>query len=596
MRTTPLRIGCASGFYGDSQLAARQLVERGALDFLVFDYLAEVTMGILARAKAKDPSQGYARDFVTVAMADVLADCAARGIRVVANAGGVNVPACVAALQQLCAEQNLDLTIAGVSGDDLSARLPELAAEGLPDMETGQPLPARPISINAYLGAQPIAAALAAGADVVVTGRVVDSAVVIGPLLQAFGWSADDYDRLAQAALAGHILECGAQCTGGNFTDWHTVDDFATIGYPIAEVQPDGVFDVSIPAQTGGRVTVGSVGEQILYEIGDPANYLLPDVACDFTAVELTDQGDNRVRVAGARGRAPGTQYKVCATWVDGMALKGSVFYGGPRAAEKARTALDAWVRRCRAVFADRGWGDFREVYHEIIGTEATYGPHARVGAVREVMAKYGLHHDHPQALAFAASELAYLATSGPPGMSGLMGGRPRPMPMVRVHSALLDKSRVPVRVQRGAEVIAETCYPGTPSAPVAARHAAFPSPDDDADVVAVPLETLAFARSGDKGNSVNIGVLARESAYLPYIADQLTAEVVAGYFAHVVRGTVTRYVLPGLGAFNFLLTEALGGGGSATLRIDAQGKAWAQMLLSFEVRVPRRVLDDFAD
>ncbi|WP_288362528.1 acyclic terpene utilization AtuA family protein, partial [uncultured Spongiibacter sp.] len=337
MSRSSVRIGCASAFYGDSQLAARQLVDKGELDYLVFDYLAEVTMGILAKARARDERLGFAVDFVTVAMRDVMADCAANGIKIIANAGGVNVPGCIAALQSLAQEQGLQLNIAGVYGDDLLSRREEFAREGLSDMESGAPLPDKLASMNAYLGAQPIAEALAAGADIVVTGRVVDSAVVIAPLMHEFGWGWQDYDRLAQAALAGHVLECGAQCTGGNFTDWHQVPDFSTMSYPIAEVAAEGDFIVTIPPATGGLVNRATVAEQILYEIGDPANYLLPDVACDFSDVRLEEVGENRLRVSNAKGRAPGDSYKVCATWVDGYRLMGSAFIGGLRAADKAR-------------------------------------------------------------------------------------------------------------------------------------------------------------------------------------------------------------------------------------------------------------------
>ena len=280
-----VRIGGASAFYGDSQLSARQLVDKGDIDYLVFDYLAEVTMAILARAKMKNPELGYAVDFVSVAMRDVLPDCAKRGIKVVANAGGINVPACVTALQELCAELQLDLKIAGVYGDDLHARLDELDTSKMLEAQSGEPLPNALASINAYFGAAPIADALAAGADIVVTGRVVDSAVVLGPLMFEHGWARDDYDLLAQGSLVGHIIECGAQCTGGNYTDWQSVPNFDDIGYPVAQVSADGAFTVELPRDTGGLVTVGSVAEQLVYEIGDPSNYLLPDVACDFSNV-----------------------------------------------------------------------------------------------------------------------------------------------------------------------------------------------------------------------------------------------------------------------------------------------------------------------
>lgn len=583
-----IRIGCASAFYGDSQLAARQLVDGGKIDYLVFDYLAEATMAILARAKMKDPNLGFAVDFVTVAMKGVLKDCAEKGIKVVANAGGVNVPGCIKALERLCDELGLSLKIAGVYGDDLTDHLPMLREAGLPDMETGQPLPGKLASINAYLGAQPIAEALDAGADVVVTGRVVDSAVVLGPLMHEFGWATDDYDKLAQGSLAGHVIECGAQCTGGNFTDWQLVPDFSNMSYPVADVATDGSFIIDIPPGTGGLVSRGTVGEQILYEIGDPANYLLPDVACDFTDVTLTEVGKDRVEVAGARGRAPGTAYKVCATWIDGYRLMGSFYIAGPRARDKALTNLNAWVGRTRKALKAKQLPDYRQVSIEALGSEEIYGPHARAQDTREVLGKFGLHHDMREALVFAAAEMAYLATSAAPGMSGFGAGRARPQPLMKVHSGLIAKSDVPVTVQLGEEIVSERCYEGAESTPTSHDEVPkVPSIAEKRHLVSVPLEVLAYARSGDKGDHANIGLMAREDRFLPILEEQVTADVVAGYFAHLLDGGVTRYSLPGFGAYNFLLKNALGGGATGSVRTDAQGKAYGQMLLSMPVEVP---------
>ncbi len=587
-----VRIGCASGFYGDSQLAARQLVDKGQIDYLVFDYLAEITMAILAKARAKDDSLGYAIDFVTVAMKDVLADCAAKGIKVVANAGGVNVPACISALETLCETQGLNLKIGGVYGDNLLGRA-DLPVSEMTEIQSGAALPEKTASLNAYLGARPIADALAAGADVVVTGRVVDSAVMLGPLIHEFGWGEEEFDHLAQGSLCGHVIECGAQCTGGNYTDWHTVPDYSDISYPVAEVCADGSFDICIPEGTGGLATVGSVGEQVLYEIGDPANYLLPDVACDFSNVQLEQVAENRVRVSGARGRAPGGKYKVCATWRDGFQIKGCIMIGGPRALDKARTAMEAWITRVRKHFEAKGWPDFREVDLEYFGAEHTYGANARPEAQqsREIVAKFGLHHDDPNILQFAINEMVYLGTSGVPGFYGLGGGRGRPGGLMRVHSTLLDKSMVTVTVQVGSDIIAEQTYETAASDANAKVRMNIEPSEQGADTVTVPLEQLAFGRSGDKGDNANIGIIAREPAYLPFIYEQLTAQVVEDYFSHLVKGEVERFELPGFNAFNFFLTEALGGGGAGSVRTDAQGKSMAQQLLSIPVQVPANLL-----
>ena len=593
MSNKKVRIGCASAFYGDSQLSARQLVDLGDIDYLVFDYLAEVTMAILSRAKAKNESYGYAVDFVTVAMKDVLADCAKKGIKVIANAGGVNVPSCIAALQTLCTELDINLNIAGVYGDDLSDKTSQLDPQQLTENQSGESLPDKLASINAYLGAQPIADALNAGADVVVTGRVVDSAVMLAPLIHEFNWKSTNYDKLSQGSLVGHVLECGAQCTGGNFTDWHLVPDFANMSYPIATVEFDGNFTVSIPPTTGGIVTVGTVAEQIVYEIADPANYLLPDVACDWSNVTLEQVSENEVKVKGAKGRSPGSKYKVCATYVDGYRLMGTFYIAGLRAADKARVNLNAWVKRTEQYFSENNIAPYQEVSIEIVGTEDTYGPHKQNIEPREVMAKYGLQHNSPKALSFASAELAYLATSATPGMTAFGISRTKPQPLMRVHSTLIDKTSVPVSVQLNDKVIIEQCYLSEPDSlnselgEFGFNQTELGSAKPKSDWQEVTLEQLAYARSGDKGDNANIGVIARKPEYMALLSQQLTADVIVKYFSHTIKGEVTRYEIPGFNALNFFITKALGGGGTASVRLDSQAKTFAQMLLSLKIKVP---------
>ena len=594
MNKNKVRIGGASAFYGDSQLSARQLVEKGDIDYLVFDYLAEVTMAILSQAKAKNEKLGYAVDFVTVAMKDVLQDCAQKGIKVIANAGGVNVPACIESLNALCAQLNLNLNIVGVYGDNLlnGMRNEILAETNTHDLDNGNELPNTLASMNAYLGAQPIADALAAGADIVITGRVVDSALVLGPLMHEFSWSYDDYNALAQGSLAGHLLECGAQCTGGNFTDWEQVPDFSDMSYPIAEVEPSGEFTIVIPPNTGGLVTTFTVAEQLLYEIGDPANYLLPDVCCDFTHVSLEQTHSNAVRVHGAKGKAPGNDYKVCATYIDGYKLTGAFFIAGFNAKQKALTNIQALVARTERALKERGMPPFKDTCIEILGSEATFGPHANAEHTREVIAKFTLHHSDSKALYFCASEMAYLATSAAPGMAGFGAGRPKPQPLIRVHSFLINKNKVSVSIQKNDVIVAHATYQ-TDAAPIQSQKEACRSePTQEAQLenehsVSLPLVELVCARSGDKGNNLNIGVIARHPKLFPFLNRALTADVVKQFFAYSVKGSVSRYALPGINSFNFLLTDALGGGGTASLRTDSQGKSAAQTLLTMPINVP---------
>lgn len=587
MKQTSLRIGCASGFWGDTENAAAQLVHGGNIDVLVFDYLAEITMSLLTRVKAKDPKGGYAPDFVST-LRPLLREIKTRGIRVVSNAGGVNPAACREALAQAAEAEGLDLKIAAVTGDDLLPQLNAIREAGVREMFSGAALPAKLASANAYLGAFPIAAALDAGADIVVTGRCVDSAVVLGPLIHAFGWKPDDYDQLAQGSLAGHIIECGTQCTGGNYTDWHRVEGWENMGFPIADCAPDGSFVVEKPADTGGLIDPSTVGEQVVYEIGDPSNYLLPDVSCDFSGIHLEAIGENQVRVSGARGRPATDQCKVSATYADGFRATAQFMIGGIDAPAKAQRTGEALLARCRRLFAERGLGDFTETSVEALGSEATYGPHARA-ETREVIVKVAARHPDKNALEIFSREMAPMALASAPAITGFSGGRPKVTPVIRLFSFVWPKAEIAVGLELDGQSI--TCPQmrgaATQPPPPHAEPAALPADAFAAGTRTVPLVRLAWGRSGDKGDSANIGILARRPEYLPFIRAALSADAVAQWFAHLVQGPVHRYEWPGLDGLNFLLERALGGGGIASLRIDPQGKAYAQMLLDFPIPVP---------
>ncbi|MBL8378304.1 MAG: DUF1446 domain-containing protein [Burkholderiales bacterium] len=576
-----VRIGGASGFWGDSSIGAPQLVSGGDIDYLVFDYLAELTMSIMAAQKQKNPEAGFALDFVTVALKSVLKDVAARGIRVISNAGGVNPAACARMIEKLAAEEGVPVKVAIVEGDDVTPLLPALRAAGVTELQSGKPLPERVLSANAYFGALPIKAALDAGAQIVVTGRCVDSAVTLGALMHEFGWSEHDYDLLAAGSLAGHILECGAQATGGLFTDWESVPGWENIGYPVVECLPDGSFTCGKPPGTGGLVTPAVIAEQILYEIHDPANYILPDVICDFRNVSLTPAGPDLVRVEGVRGRAPTPTYKVSATYMDGFKSMAQLSIVGFDAPAKARRTGLALLARTRALFERAGLPDYSATNIETLGAEAAFGPHARAGATREAIMRLAVRHPSKAALEIFAKEFAAPGTSFAPGTTGGGGGRPDVAPSIKQYAFLLDKTRLQPTVSIGKDRFAVAVPAGVIPAPSPAMPSALPPAQSEVAASGQPLIRIAHGRSGDKGDISNIGIVARDERAWKFLREWLTPERVAAYMAYAFKGRVTRYELPGIRALNFVCEEALGGGGMASLRNDPLGKGMAQILLS---------------
>jgi hypothetical protein len=587
MTKKTIRVGGACGFWGDTSISTPQLLQGGNPEYLVYDYLAEVTMSIMARARAKNPAAGFAADFVDTVGAH-LQTIADRGIKVIANAGGGNPLACARALEAKIAEAGLDIKVGVVVGDDLLDRAAELKTRKVREMFTGAPMPDAPWSINAYLGAWPIAAALGGGAQIVVTGRCVDSALTLGACIHAFSWSAEDLDPLAGGSLAGHIIECGAQTCGGLHTDWEETGDWSNIGFPIAEISVDGSFVISKPAGTGGVVRFGAVAEQMVYEIGDPKAYLLPDVVCDFSGVRIEEVAQDEVRVSGAKGYPPTPSYKVSITYQEGYRVGQYLTVCGIDAVRKAHKVAADVITRCERLLQSRNLPPFTETSVEVIGSEGSYGAHARTAASREVILKVAAKHPQEAALNMLTRELTSSATSMAPGIAGMGGNRPKVSPVVRHFSSLIDKSEVPVTISVAGKTIATPVPVAGPSVDISMVQR--PTPLQPASLATgaptVPLVTLAYGRSGDKGDNANIGIIARRADFLPFIRAALTTDVVADVFSHYQPRRVERFDLPGINALNFLLHDVLGGGGVASLRNDPQAKTYAQILLDTPVAV----------
>ncbi|MDO8500361.1 MAG: acyclic terpene utilization AtuA family protein [Gemmatimonadaceae bacterium] len=449
-----VRVASGQGFWGDSLEAPRQQVEGGDVDYLMLDYLAEVTMSILQKQKERDPKMGYARDFVG-AVESVLPAVLERGVRVVANAGGVNPPACAAAVRALASSGSSAerLRIAVVTGDDLLGRLEELIANGheLANMETGEPLSSimdRVLSANAYIGSTPIVEGLSRGANIVITGRSTDTALTMAPLRYEFEWGATDWDRLAAGIIAGHIIECGAQCSGGNcLYDWRSIPDLANVGYPIAEASPDGSFVITKHEGTGGRVSVPSVTEQLVYEMGDPHEYITPDVVADFTSIRLEDAGPDRVRVFGIKGRPATDKLKVSVAYRAGFKAVGTLVYSWPEALDKAQAADRILRERL-----DRLGLHFDQILTEYVGVSATHGILASESGgsrdIPEVQLRVGVRGQSRSDVERFTREIAPLVLNGPPSVTGFAGGRPKVEEIVAYWPALIDKSVVTTHVE----------------------------------------------------------------------------------------------------------------------------------------------------
>lgn len=444
-----IRIASGQGFWGDLLTAPYDQVTKGPVDYMMMDYLAEVTMSIMQKQKRKDPNLGYARDLVPL-MEKILPIIVKKNIKVITNGGGVNPTACRDAIFAVARKLGIKgLKIGVVIGDDILDQLKELQAKGimLDNMETGERLSTvmdRVMSANVYFGAWPVVEALRQGAQVVITGRTTDTGLTLAPMIHEFGWKEDDWDKIAAGTVAGHILECGGQASGGNFSaDWKSVPDLAHIGFPIAEAYPPGEIIITKHENTGGLVSMQTVKEQLMYEIGNPSNYITPDCVADFTTIRLEDAGKDRVRMHGVKGKPATDSYKVSMSYLDGYTAIGTLTYAWPEALEKAKAADQ--ILRIR--LADLGL-TFDEIRTEFVGYNSCHGPlAAHPDETNEVVLRFGVRGSDYKAVERFGMELAPLILTGPPAVTGFAGGRPKPSEVIAYWPALMMKSAVTPRV-----------------------------------------------------------------------------------------------------------------------------------------------------
>lgn len=586
-----VRIGAGAAFANDSALAVPQLLRDNPPDYIVLEHLAEGLMSPLAEAMARDPALGYSTNVVDIHIGPNLSRLMQYGVKVVTNAGGLNPAGAAAALAKVAAEQGLAPRIAVVEGDDLRPRIGEFASAGTREMYSGRPWPEDVVSANAYLGAFPIAEALAMGADIVVTGRVVDSALTLGPLIHEFGWTPEDLDLLAAGTLAGHLLECGAQSSGGTFTDWLDIPDWEDGGYPIAECRADGSFVLTKPEGTGGRVSIGTATEQMLYEIADPRAYLVPDVTCDFTHVQLTELAPDRVEVSGTRGTPPSGSYKICVTHAEGWRMTVALAVVGQRAVEKARRMTAGILNRAARVVTARQLAPAHASEVELIGAGDISGFAA--DQATEVTCRMVTLHETKAAADLYAHESRCSMTNSSAGTMAF--GPAMVTPVNRLFSFLLPRGEVPVTITLG-DTTRDWSPPAAvpPAAPARPEIALPPLPQPAPGDVTVPLSAIAWARSGDKGDIFNIGVIARRPEFYPSLLAALDEGTVTRWFGHVLAGQdcpgARRHALPGSHSVNFVFENALRGGQTVGLRLDSNGKGMAQRLLTLPVRVPADV------
>lgn len=591
-----IRIGNAGGFWGDDLDAFNRQLTGGDLDYISMDFLAEITMSILTGQRMKNPDLGFVPDFV-----DQINENAqlikSKKVKIISNAGGINPFACAQKIAESLLEQNIDLKIAVVEGDNIVTRITDLIRQGVSfeNMETGKKfkeIQDKVISANVYLGVLPIVEALKHEADIIICGRVTDTSISLAPMIYEFGWKLNDWNKLASGTIAAHIIECGAQSSGGNFTDWLKVHNWSNFGYPIIEMNKDSSFFVTKHKNTGGLVSVETVKEQLVYEMGNPEQYISPDVIADFTSISIKEDSANKVFIQGIKGY-PSTSYlKISMTYKDGLKAGSSIIISGPDAIKKADKFSEILQTRIDS--------DFEKFSSQLIGLNSCHRNLIEKNHANEVLLRFSVYDSDIKKIDKFSKAIAPLILSGPPGVA-VTGGRPRAQAVLTYWPALINKKFITAKVQiinNMQEKLYEENLPTITGFEEELLNSEKKeetisvNPEDIVDSIDVKIGTICLARSGDKGNTANIGVIARSQEIYNFIKHTLTESYIKQMFSAFCFGKVSRYEMDNLLALNFLLEDSLDGGGTKSLMIDAQGKTFAQALLNQKIEIPKIILD----
>jgi len=592
-----IKIGNAGGFWGDDLGAFNRQLTGGRLDYITIDFLAEITMSILRKQQLKNPKAGYVTDFVKQIVDNVqlIKD---KQVKIITNAGGINPAGCALKIIEELKSKQISLKIAVVEGDNIIDKLENLypSKASFVNMETGgsfEQIKDRVQSANVYLGVLPIVKALELGAEIIIAGRVTDTSITMAPMIYEFGWNLKDWDKIAASLVAGHIIECGAQSTGGNFTDWETVETWENMGYPIIEAYPDGTFVITKHPDTGGMVNLNTVKEQLVYEMGNPANYISPDVVVDFRSIRLQQDGENRVKVSGIKGKASTKTFKVSMAYHDGYKSTSSIIICGEQALEKAQKFAEIFWKRLNVSFMKQNT--------EYVGYNSCHLSLAKKIAPNEILLRLSVFDPDTEKIDAFSKSIAPLILSGPPGVA-VTGGRPQAQEVMTYYPCLIQKSLIEAEVKLfdNDGNIAQSL--------IIQSVTGFEADLDSTPLFIDPekknkelgkngykqtsLRNICLARSGDKGDMVNIGVIARSELSYNFLKEVLSQEFIKELFKDLCKGKVERYELDNLMALNFLLDESLDGGGTKSLRFDAQGKTFASALLNHLMDIPVEVLD----